>query len=569
MDKEKFFLVAVLLVLLNFSCTNDVADFVILNGNVVTVDSKNSIFTAIAVKDQKILEIGSDADIKKLIGEKTEVLNLNGETVIPGFIESHAHFLGIGKMKQEIDLRNTRNWEEIVQIVKNKVATVKKGEWIIGRGWHQEKWDKIPENTVEGFPLHHKLSEISPDNPVILKHASGHAVFVNEVMLRLAGINKGTPNPSGGEILKDFKREPTGLLKENAEELVSELYKKSVNTDEIKEKTAQYLLANKECLSKGITSFHDAGQSFRTIDILKSLIDSGKKGVRLNVMMEESNDYLKKKANNYRLIGYGDNYLTVRSIKKYIDGALGSRGALFIKDYSDKPGLKGIRIIDEKELTETANIALENKLQLCIHSIGDSANRVLLKEYKKFYERSNSKDLRWRIEHAQHLSVEDISKFGEIGIIAAMQPVHCTSDAGFVLARIGEKRAKEGAYVWKSLIDKGTIICAGTDAPVEDVDPIMNFYSAVTRKTKMNNEFYPDQKMTRLDALKAFTINGAYAAFEEKIKGTIEKGKLADFTILSNDLLKVDDEKIPDTKILYTIVGGKILYQNKNLKGKK
>ncbi len=562
-----FFIGIMLIANFNSGCGEDpsTADLVITNGKIITMDKQQPEAEALAVKGDSIMAVGRKADIEKLIGSKTKIIDLKGATAVPGLIESHAHFSGLGHSKRELELRNTSGWDEIVAMVAEAAKKTKPGAWIIGRGWHQEKWSETPRPSVNGYPYHYSLSKVSPDNPVMLSHASGHEIFVNAKAMELAGINSSTPNPEGGEILRDKNGKIVGVFKENAEGLINGVYQKYLDdrSPEIeKEDEIEALkLADKECLSKGITTFYDAGSSFGEVDLYKELYDKGELGVRLNVMLQEDNKSLKERIKEYKIINYANHHLTVRAIKKYIDGALGSRGAWMLAPYSDKPGSSGLEVTSLNELAETAGIAIDNGFQLCVHAIGDRGNREVLNIYEKtFKQYPGKKDLRWRIEHAQHLSAEDIPRFGELGVIAAMQTCHCTSDAVFVLKRLGEKRAGEGAYVWRKLIETGAVIANGTDAPVESVDPVKNYYSAVTRKLKDGSTFFPGQKMTRMEGLVSYTTNGAYAAFQENDRGKLLPGKLADVTVLSGNLLTGSDDEILNTKVLYTIVGGKVLY---------
>lgn len=542
------------------------ADLIIKNGQVATVDSLNTTTEAVAVKNGLILAAGSNHEILKYRGDSTKIIDAKGNFVMPGFIDSHAHFLGIGKSKLILDLMSVNNYDEVVAIVAQAAENALPGEWIVGRGWHQEKWDPVPKNNVNGYPYHDQLSDASPLNPVYLTHASGHALLANAKAMELAGVTSETPNPRGGNIVKDAQGKLTGVFEENAEDLILKVYQEYRNTlteeQILQEKIHAYELAAEECLSNGITSFHDAGSSFEEIDLLKSLIDDDKIPLRLNVMIYADNNELKEKAKDYRIVGYGNNRLTVRSVKKYIDGALGSRGAWFLSPYDDDTTNYGLNVTPLKELKETSEICLENNLQMNTHAIGDRGNREILKIYESAYAKNGNKDLRWRIEHAQHLSNNDIKKFSELGVIAAMQGVHCTSDAVFVNRRLGAYRAKEGAYVWRKLIDSGAIISNGTDAPVEKVSPIASFYASVTRMLSDGTTFYAEQKMTREEALRSYTINGAYASFEESIKGSLIPGKLADIVILSNNLLTCEDPEILGTEVIYTIVGGEVVFES-------
>ncbi|VAX26361.1 hypothetical protein MNBD_IGNAVI01-1377 [hydrothermal vent metagenome] len=545
------------------------ADMVLINGNIATINDVMPHAEAIAIKGDTIQSVGSNSDINILIGKNTRVIDLHGKFVMPGFIESHAHFLGLGNSKMILDLSSAANWDEIVAIVAEAAENAKPGDWIVGRGWHQEKWDPVPEPNVEGYPLHNMLSSATPFNPVLLYHASGHAIFANKEAMDLAGIDTSTADPVGGRIVRDsLSKKAIGVFEENAENLIYKVYQKFLDNrptaEKRKEMHEKIRLAAIECGENGITSFHDAGEPFEVIDFLKEEVDSGFIKVRLYVMIGESNKNLKKRISDYKIIGYGNDFLTVRSIKAYIDGALGSRGAWMFEDYSDLPGHKGSNVTSLSSLKNAAEIAINNGFQMCTHAIGDRGNNEILNIYESAFKKHPDKhDLRWRIEHAQHLSNKDIKRFAELGVIAAMQGIHCTSDATFVEKRLGSYRAEQGAYVWRKLIDSGVIICNGTDAPVESVSTINNFYATVTRKLPDGSTFYPEQRMTRLEALKSYTINGAYASFQEDKVGSIEKGKLADIVVLSNDLLKVPDEQIKKTKIVLTIVGGEVVYGEK------
>ena len=542
------------------------ATMVLRNGKIATVDEAKPEAQAIAISDDRIVAVGTNDEIQPYVGPATEVVDLKGMLAIPGFIESHGHFTGVGQAKMNLNLMKVKNWDEIVQMVADAVAKAQPGDWIVGRGWHQEKWDKTPEPNVEGFPTHESLSKVSPNNPVILTHASGHATFANAKAMELAGVTAKTPNPPGGEVLKDKRGTPIGVFRETASGLVSRARAASREkmTDAEREAEGRKIiqLANEEVLSKGVTTFHDAGAGFDTIDLFKKVTDEGQMGVRLWVMVRTSPAQLTEKLDAYKLIGYGNNHLTVKAIKVSIDGALGSRGAWLLAPYADLPGSTGLNTTPVDVVKETAAIAAAKGFQLCVHAIGDRANRETLNIFEETFKANPDKtDLRWRVEHAQHLSAADIPRFGQLGVIGAMQGVHCTSDAPYVLARLGPERAEEGAYVWQKLMKTGAVISNGTDAPVEDVDPIASYYSTVSRKLKDGSVFYGDQRMSRAEALKSYTTNGAFAGFEENIKGSLTAGKLADVTVLSKDILTIPEDEIPTAQVVYTIVGGKIAYK--------
>lgn len=542
------------------------ADLVLINGKIVTVDESKPVVEALAVAQGRVLAVGSDKEIKSYISDSTQTIDLDGKLAIPGFIESHGHFSGLGYSKMRLDLMNIKNWDEVVDMVKAAVSKAKPGEWILGRGWHQEKWDRVPNPNVEGLPYHDSISRVSPENPVLLTHASGHSCFANAKAMELAGIDEKTPNPPGGEIVRDANGKPIGIFRENAQDLLqkarNDFLAKRTPAQVLEEQLKAIKLADQTCLANGVTTFHDAGVSFGAIEIYKQLFRENKLGVRINAMINEPNERLEKNISRYKIIGFADHHLTVRSIKRLIDGALGAHGAWLLEPYNSLPTSVGLNTEPIAAMKVTARIAIENGFQLCTHAIGDRGNRETLDIYEEaFKQHPDKKDLRWRIEHAQHLHPDDIPRFGKLGIIASMQTIHCTSDGPWVIKRLGEKRAKEGAYVWRKLIDSGAVICNGTDVPVENINPIANFYAAVTRKMKDGKVFFGDQKMTREEALRSYTLNGAYASFEEDIKGSLTPGKLADITVLSRDIMTIPDDEILSTEILYTIVGGKVLYK--------
>jgi predicted amidohydrolase YtcJ len=541
------------------------AELVLRNGKIVTMNQSVPEAQAIAVRGGKIVAVGSDSDIRKQIGQGTRIIDLHGMLAIPGFIEGHGHFTGVGEFRMGLDLREARTWDDIVAQVARAAKQAKPGEWIIGRGWHQSKWTQAPQPNVEGFPEHASLDQVSPNNPVLLTHASGHAAFVNGKAMEAANITGKTPSPAGGEILKDAKGEPTGLLRERAEGLVSrargQWEAQRTPAERLAEKRKAIDLAMDESISKGVTTFEDAGSPFDTIDMLKSMAEKHELKLRIWMMARTSNQELAAKMDGYRMIGAGDGFLTVRAVKRAIDGALGSRGAWLLAPYTDKPDSSGLNTDDPADIRKTAELAIQHGYQLCVHAIGDRANRETLNIFEAtFKAHPDKQDLRWRIEHAQHLSTADIPRFGQLGVIAAMQGVHCTSDAPYVLLRLGPKRAEEGAYVWQKLMQSGAVVGNGTDAPVEDVSPLASFYASVSRKLKDGTVFYPGQRMSREEALRSYTANNAFAAFEEKIKGSLDPGKLADITVLSRDIMTVPEDEIMSTDIVYTIVGGKIVF---------
>lgn len=545
---------------------NTEADMVLLNGNVVTMERARPTAQAIAIKSDRILAIGSNEAIRNHVGESTQVVNLDGNFTMPGFIEGHAHFVGLGESMMMLDLTKAKNWDDIVEQVEEAAKVTPAGQWIVGRGWHQAKWDKAPSPNVDGYPTADAITKVSPNHPVLLTHASGHMNFANGYAMQLAGVDSDTENPGGGEILKSENGKPIGVFRETAMGLISRVHAKdqaNVSQESQFERSMKAIeLASDECLRKGVTSFQDAGSSFSTIDLLRFAADEKRLGVRLWVMVRDSNDRMAVLLPRYKMVGYGGDFLTVRALKRGIDGALGPHGAWLLSPYSDLPTSSGLNTSTVPSVTRTAELAIQFDYQMCVHAIGDRANREVLDIYEKLFEANPSLvPRRWRIEHAQHLDPADIPRFAELDVIASMQGVHCTSDAVFVPTRLGMKRSKEGAYVWQSLLKSGAVVTNGTDAPVEDVDPIASFYATVTRQLAEGVTFFPEEALTREQALRSYTIDCAYAAFEESQKGSLVPGKLADIVVLSNDLLTCADDEILDTKVLYTLVGGKIKYQ--------
>ncbi|HLW76747.1 MAG TPA: amidohydrolase [Bryobacteraceae bacterium] len=533
------------------------ADLVLRNGKIVTMDPAAPQVQAMAITNGKIVARGTDAQMAREIRPSTKVIDLQGRLAIPGFIEGHGHFTRVGQVKMTLNLRDARTWDAIVAMVAAAAKEAKPGEWIVGSGWHQEKWDRRPTPNVNGFPVHDSLSKVSPNNPVFLTHASGHAAFVNAAAMKAAGITRNTPNPEGGEIMKDAAGNPTGLMNEKAQALVGRVVPAPDVEKEID-------LAAQECISKGITTFEDAGSPADVIERFKKRAAEGRLPLRMWVMLRppgDSNELIFRDAARLRMIGYGGDFLTVRAIKRQIDGALGTRGAWMLAPYSDMPSTSGFATEEPADIEKTAKFAIANGYQLCVHAIGDRANREVLNLYERTFQANPDKhDLRWRIEHAQHLDPADIPRFAKLGVIAAMQTIHCTSDAPMVIPRLGEKRAEQGAYVWQSLMRSGAHVSNGTDAPVEDVDPIPNFYAAVTRKGKDGKAFFPAQKMSRMEALKSYTVENAYAAFEESKKGALKIGMLGDVTVLSKDILTIPEDEIRSARVDYTIIGGKVAY---------
>ena len=543
------------------------ADLVLLGGRVVTVDPDHPEAEALAVRNGRIAAVGTTAEIEATAGPDTEVIDLEGRLAIPGFIEGHGHFMGVGNAQMILKLGEADNWNRIVDMVAEAVAEASPGGWIDGRGWHQEKWNEIPGGAVEGLPHHLGLSEISPRNPVLLRHASGHAAFANALAMELAGIDRNTPDPPGGAIIRDTDGNPTGALRETAQRLVARARDQAMAERSDEERRAememQLQLAAEESLRKGVTSFQDAGSSFARIDFFREMAEAGRLPIRLYVMVRgHSNEEMDARLADYLMTNHADGFLTVRSIKRQVDGALGAHGAWLLEPYDDMPTSEGLVIEDVADIEETARIAIRHGFQVNTHAIGDRGNREILDAYERAFADSglDGPGLRFRIEHSQHIHPDDIPRFGELGVIAAMQGVHATSDGPWVPEKLGDERTQTGAYVWRSLLDSGAVVANGTDAPVEDVDPIPSYFATVTRELADGTRFYPEESLTRDEALYSYTMANAWAAFEEDVKGSLTPGKYADIVVLTKDILTVPDEEIPDAEVAMTIVGGKVVW---------
>ena len=564
-----------LLLVLIYSCNSnpksvDAADIIIKNGTIYTATDSQPTAKFVAVTKGRISYVGDDENAIP-INDSTQTIDLNGQTLTPGFIEGHGHILGIGYNEMNIDLLNVQNYDELLDLVAAAVEKAEPGQWIVGRGWHQSKWLPQPDILVKGFQTHERLSAITPNNPVLLKHASGHASFANAKAMEIAGVKPETVSSLsetlkegvGGEIIVDDNGVPTGIFVERATGLITQFIPAN---DRAQDKQA-LKMAQEACLRLGITGFHDAGQNRQVIDLLQELRDENELSVRMYVMLTGfDEDLLNEWYQKGPMIDSSEHWLDIRSIKLNCDGALGSRGAWLLEPYSDRPGHYGHETLPMSFVESTAKKALEHGFQVCAHAIGDRANREILDRYEIAFNAHPDKieDHRFRIEHAQHLNPSDIGRFAELGVIPAMQAIHMASDRPWAIDRLGEQRIVEGAYVWQKLLQTGVYIVNGTDAPVEPLDPLPSFYAAVSRRTLAGTPeggYEPDQKMTREQALKSYTIWAAKGAFMENDKGTIEVGKLADFTVFDKDIMTIPEDDILNTKVQMTIVGGTIKYQ--------
>ena len=548
--------------------SHPVADLVLTNGNVVTIDTQNPNATAIAITDDLITAVGSAAEIAAYIGDSTEVIDLKGQTAIPGLIEGHGHYTSFGGSLMILDFRYAKSFAEIVSQVAGAVKETEPGEWIIGRGWHQDKWAIKEDVLVEGLPLHDSLSAVTPDNPVMLIHTSGHGVFVNQKAMTLVEMANDTMPPEGGEIVRDETGGATGMMRESAQDVFRQAFSghqgrrpAGVAEDEIRRMVK---LAGEETLRHGITSFQDLGTSFAEVDLLKKMADEGNLPVRLYMAFEEEAADMQDRLAEYRMVGYANNFLTVRTIgEKVLDGALGTHGGWLLEPYTDLPRSSGLNVVSIEEIEESARLAMKYDYQLAIQGIGDRAYRELLNIYEKEFERNPDKtDLRWRIEHAQVIHPEDVQRTVDLGVIPAVQGIFACSDGPWVVDRLGPERTLERGYIFNTLAEAGATPTNGTDPPVDEIDPIASFYCSVTRILPDGTKFQEQEVYTRERALYSYTMGNAIAAFEEDIKGSLTPGKLADVTVLSQDLLMVPDEEIMQTEIVMTIVGGKVRYRD-------
>lgn len=572
---QAIFLLSIVSLVFSCSTGKEPADMVIYGGTIYTVNDQQPTVEAVVVRGGKIEYTGTEEEAREWIGDSTRVIDLQGKTMTPGFIEGHGHLMGVGYNELDIDLMGASSFEEIVEKVRIAASQAKPGQWIEGRGWHQDKWIRKPDKVVRGFPVHDELSKAAPNNPVFLEHASGHLAIANEKAMSIAGVNllskekNQRSSVEGGEIFKDVLGNPTGIFNENAMELIQA----SIPPNDHDRDSIAIELAIKKCHENGITSFHDAGldksEAFRHssfIDLLKELKNKGRLTLRIYEMLSGWNeDLLNEWYERGPEIDTIDYALTIRAIKLNCDGALGSRGAWLLEAYADQQNGFGMETLPMDYVLKTSRKALTSGFQVCSHAIGDRANREILDRYETaFKENPDVKDHRFRIEHAQHINPTDIPRFAQLGVIPAMQAIHMSSDRPWAINRLGEKRITEGAYMWQSLLKSGAKIVNGSDAPVEPLNPLACFYASVTRMTLKGEPaggYEPVEKMSRIQALRSYTLDAAYGAFEENIKGSIEKGKLADFTVISTDIMNVPEMEILKTEVVMTIVGGKIVFE--------
>ena len=550
------------------------ADAIYVNGLIRTMDEKNTVVQAIAVRGDRIVGTGTSEEIESNFKAK-KVVDLRNKTVLPGFIDSHAHFFSLGLARMTVELQGSNSESEAAERVRSRVQQSKPGHWVRGRGWDQNQWMK------KQFPTYASLDRVAPNNPVYLIRVDGHAIWVNSQALQAAGINRHTQDPAGGRIVRDTRGNPTGVFVDNAIALVQSYLPPMSDSEAVE----AMQLASDECIRDGLTTVQDMGIDSMEVALYKRLIGDGRLPIRIYAAVGGVGDLWDEFLKSGPLIGFGDNHLTIRALKMYMDGALGSRGAALIEPYSDDPGNRGLTVTSEEMIRSATVEALNRGFQVCVHAIGDRANDIVLRTYASALQEVPFKDARLRIEHAQVLDPADIPKFKKDGIIPSMQPTHATSDMYWAEARLGPRRIRY-AYAWRSLLNTGVVIPGGSDFPVEDPNPIWGIYAAVTRKDRegrprdaedgrkyfefssegmtdtaaFDNGWYPAQKMTREEALRSFTSWGAWAAFEERLKGSLEQGKLADFVVLSDDIATVPDQDILNIRVLQTYIGGKGIF---------
>ncbi len=537
------------------------ADLVLTNGHIYTVDDARPQVSALAVRGGRVLFVGSDAEAKALAGPSTQVIDLRGAAVFPGFTDAHAHLLGLGNMLQRVNLAGSKSYDEVIARVKAWAKDVKPGEWIQGRGWDQNRWP------VKEFPTNEALSRAFPNNPVVLDRIDGHALLANARAMELAHVTAATRDPAGGRIVRLPSGAPSGVFVDNAKALVSRAVPEPTRAN-----TRQAILAAvAEANRWGLTGIHDPGEDPEAVGIYEELARAGKYNLRNYVMLSDPgepgspaamrNPYIQRGPQN----ALYDGHLWIRAIKLYADGALGSRGAALLAPYSDDPNNSGLLVSRPEHIEAWAEWALRHGFQVNVHAIGDRGNRVVLDAFDSALRKIPTANHRFRIEHAQVLSPQDIPRFAKLGVIPSMQATHQTSDMRWAESRVGPQRIR-GAYAWRSLLNTGVIIPNGTDFPVEEVNPLLTFHAAVTRQDPTNwpaGGWYPDQKMTRQEALQSMTIWPAYAGFQESLLGSLTPGKYADFVVLDRDIMRVPDTEILGARVLSTWVGGKRVYEAK------
>jgi predicted amidohydrolase YtcJ len=529
------------------------ADLIVTNAHIYTVDENRPLAEAMAIRDGRVIFIGSARGAEVFAGARTERLDLDGKTVIPGMVDAHVHLTGLGIALRAVDLVGTRSYEEVIERVVERARTTPEGEWIRGRGWDQNDW------AVTDFPTHEALSRAVPNHPVYMTRVDGHAGLVNARALELADVTAATQDPEGGRIIRDAAGNPTGVLIDRAQSIVAAVIPERTD-QEIRE---AIVAAIAEANKWGLTGVHDAGVGPSTIDLFEELAREGRYDLRNYVMISSSDESLEKYFARGPQEGLHDGRLWIRSIKVSADGALGSRGAALLEPYSDDPGNSGLITTPYERVREVAVRGLRNGFQVNVHAIGDRTNRMVLDAFESAFEEVPTADHRFRIEHAQIVHFQDLQRFAELDVIPSMQGSHQTSDMYWAIDRLGWTRV-QGAYAWRTLLNSGVVIPNGSDFPVEAVNPLISFKAFVTRQDADGwpaGGWFPDERTTREEALKSMTLWPAHGAFMEGVSGSLSPGKFADFVVLDQDIMKIAPERILDTRVLMTVLGGKVVYR--------
>jgi predicted amidohydrolase YtcJ len=550
--------VLALFFVLGVSCQTDsrreIADVVLLNGFIWTVNPDMPRAEAVALKGEKILKVESTSEIKRMVGDKTKVIDLKDAFVLPGFTDCHTHFLDGGFSLSSVQLREAQAKEDFVARIEQKAKELEKGEWILNGNWDHQQFDP-PE-----LPRKEWIDAVTPDNPVCVNRLDGHMALVNSLVLKLAGITKDTPAPAGGEIVKDPQTgEPTGILKDEAMDLVTS----QIPEPTLKERMRAAELALKHANEVGVTSIHDMAYA-SSFEVYQRLLKQNTLSARLYVYIPISEIKL---LTGLKLVSpFGNDFLKIAGLKGFVDGSLGSSTALFFDPYTDEPAKRGLLVSDmfpEGIMEERLMEADQAGLQVAIHAIGDKANNMILDIFEAVMSASEDRDRRWRIEHAQHLLLDDVGRMGRLRVIASVQPYHAVDDGRWAEKKIGKERARH-TYAFRSLLDGGVTLACGSDWPVAPLNPLTGICAAVTRQTldgKNPDGWIPDQKITLEEAIKGYTMSAAFTEFAEKRKGSVEEGKLADLVVLSQNLFEIPPEKIVETLVLMTIFNGKVIYE--------
>lgn len=542
--------------LLTLACSpRSGADLILTGGTVLTMDKHLAPCEALAVVDGRVLAVGWEDEIRPLANWRTRHIDLKGAVVMPGLTDSHLHFLGFGRSLEELQLVGTASTEEIAELVVTKARELPPGTWIRGRGWDQNDWE------VQEFPTRVPLDAAAPDHPVILTRVDGHAIWVSSRAMALAGITSDTPAPDGGAIIRDESGNPTGVFIDNAKDLIQEVLPEP-GKDDIR----RWLLAAvRRCNQVGLTEVHDAGVGSTTLEVIRELVDEGRFTLRYYGMLNgDDNSLLERYFDSGPVLNYGGR-MTLRAVKFYADGALGSRGAALLAPYSDDPGNRGLIVTPPEEMEALVARTYRAGFQPCTHAIGDRANRLILDIYERVMARFEGCDLRPRIEHAQIIAHRDIRRFARLGVIPAMQPSHATSDMYWAGDRLGPERVR-GSYAWRQLLNSGAVIPGGSDCPVEREEPLLQIYAARTRQDTSGwpeGGWHPGERMSGLEALKAMTTWAAYAAFEDSTRGKILPGYDADLTVLSVNPVTCDPRVLLSARVLMTVVGGRVVWHDK------